>query len=1030
MNESNHITELQHTNSLARWIHARLIEKYPSLKPSAKVQTFQQIKSAVLNSPMFWAILLSILLGSANEILIGFDVILVRYQLDSSNASEVLSSFVDVAVATLGIAIPIILLLVTTLGRYSGAVIDIYLEKTGTRRLAYTALIVAGVLLAVRAIIQSDFQFDLYIQSRLYLYTLFLMFMIVATLLWETAMVLKKSWKYLSTERFIGVFLERLRQLIRRSQYEEAKYRYSRVAQINFMETLDIRDISKFGVKPKHLPTETLVASKSGQIVDIDPSAWVQMNRLLGSASANNTAKGFVYKIIGDVVSEGEPIVDVILENKKDLRKLKRLSNKLVKITAGKNTREILARDISNLLDYLKPLTLSAIREQNDVLLEQYLDAYEYIIQLCIELPSPPIDSPFSYPFSDWFAMNLVSIHMRQIIEVAAQAPDERLLKLISYRLSSVLMKIIQQVSTHVPSSLQGILFLFAEIYLHSSRKQYHGSAKYAWKSLITAIEDTWIDQFESHYSNQQTLTNLHHVLQLVLDMLGHHIAREMVRLDDFNNLAALLRELSVKGIYRCRESVRQEIDMKSLELRMDIKGTSDDKKGEIEVKLQTLQKALNIWDDANGYFREMVFVLGSFALDSYHHDLWDSNQTRRLLEVIERYYGSFDESVLLFAKLSEWHDRRSWHAYVIASSVPDDTTASRDANYSLFFCYRGIVLLNEQKLPVPQISVLSFPVEWVESVCDEIAQYSSKWQPLLKNVPDIATSAKQFAFLCKVISKTSEQAETNRIAAAALDPQSLTLFQNTLTRIWQSPQLSFRAILDTNGAVSRAKEIDKAQVIQYHNWHPDKQKFMSSPTDERRFDQLSTEIVSKVNSKESQFVIGNWQRSANVLAHAIHGSAIQPYAEAAILELNDMGFAAHLILVPRDISYYFLSKASGFVPYSSFQVTNALPFLTGFYNKIPVIQVPSMREPNMLVVDVSQSGRLHVGDLQISVTTLSEEEVKQILHASPTLDERWTANSVMIKITESVRFDIGESNAILRIPLNLPPEMWLSPPR
>lgn len=1025
MNRTNSISQLAQEKSLYRFVQANLKSEFPQLYSQSRLQALRAFLYQFLMAPVFWALILFGILAFINEAAVSRNIIFGFYMLDAGDAGEILTSFVDTVVASIGILIPLIILLLEFLGRNSRLLIDIHFRRTRIIPAAVTALVIAAVLVIVKFYLLSSAPASSIDRDKVNFYLVLLTLLLTGAVLTTIVLSLRRIQGSLSSESSLNYILESLQQQIRESQRQQLTFRYCRIAQTNFGEKLGLQRLLLPG-KPAHFSTVPLGAPKTGYIVDINPAAWVRLQDLFTSADTEEPIKGFVAKLIGDYVSKGDVIVHAILAEPRGVWKWQwlltwRLRHALAKCVKISNVQPQLEESIDRLLDHLKVAAQASIKETNDVSFEQYLAAYRSILQLGIELPSPPSDSPIPNPFSDWYATNIVLVHLRQIVEVAAQAPDERYIKLLIRELKELIRKAIQQSHQHVPASLQQILFLFDASYLFASQNNKQASMRAAYASLVELIHRDWPEVYGQHYSSKIALDNLKQALMLILDMLGHHTMKAMVDMGDMAGVEELLHMLSPEELQSGHRHMLADIKREIMELQWDIAANRIGPEAEAEMGARI--EALNVWEHAYKYFHELVFVVGSYVTAAYNHDEIDIARMQRFWQILEPYYRPFEESIHTFTDLVQWQ-YESWYRYRRQSSLWHAYVTSDEGKYYLFFCIRGFLTVKSGNVLIPQKIGGSYSLEQISATCDAIAQHPEKWHSFLGDMPRLDVLANRFVLLNRVILQTWHQAEVNRILDADLDKEQVALLQDAATRAWETTP-SLRGFLAAHGALEADKPLEQAQIISHEDTIPYKKELAGLSEGSDRLIHEGSKAGKALLSQENRYIVYQLQRSAKILPDLIHEPTLHPYAEKAIGQLVATGYTPHLILVPDDINHMFLFDSPDFEDTNALANVQQLPYLKGCYNGIPVLMVPSIIGANVIVLDVERTCRLMVWDFKIDLFAVSPDEFRRILENTPGVNEQLVAQSVRIRLSEKVRLDIRCTESMVKVPVSSAPEIW-----
>jgi hypothetical protein len=443
---------------LSQLVRVESHQRYPELISPTLVHRVKEKLAESVHKTAFIALLAFVIGWGLNEFSVSRGWILARYTLGPESTADILASSLEYIAALVGIVLPVVLLIVEFVGREASSVIDVYLDEIGIKRTAVLALSVLGLEALLMWIIRSG----ILSYPKALFYTTCLLILLNLSVLFETVRTIWRVREAVGSGFLVHALLTRLTNEIRASQRREVEYRLSRLAHANLCVSLDLQRIL-----PLSQPQDTvaLYSSASGVIQDVHISYFVQFaGELQGQVAEEPPTKGYIMKLVGDFVAEGEILAYVSVEEKGRIEELQRTLARSLKIK-GPSGR---GSDIKRLLIQVKQMAESAIREQNETLFNELLGVYSHIFDLGIGLPVPTSVKWLPDLFRGWNVTATAIFHMRDLIEVAAMSKSYRFVSSLAYKISEVAEAMIVYSTANVDESLRDVLGLFVTLYFFS----------------------------------------------------------------------------------------------------------------------------------------------------------------------------------------------------------------------------------------------------------------------------------------------------------------------------------------------------------------------------------------------------------------------------------------------------------------------------------------------------------------------------------------------------------------------------------
>lgn len=1023
MTQVDTLSELKNKSWLSEWIREEFKKQYPQLAPATRRQKFVSRLTNYLRLPITWAFIAFVVFFIINESLLAKGIIFAIHKLDAQSMNEVLGSYIDGLAAMIGIVIPLVILVIEFLGRDSGDVIDVYLDKTEIKTVALSALGVLALHGATKLIAGAD----LIPIGGFYFYTLVLLAFLDLAVLFGVALALNKVRLSLNNDFFIQAFLERIKKDIKENQREEVEYRYSRIVQINIARVLELRR-SFLPQAPSNLPPNAtaVVASKSGVITDIHIPKWITFGQSLKEKLRGDPAiKGYVVRFVGDVVSGGDPIAYVALAEGQDIGDLQSQFDKCLKIEKRISSK---GTDVSRLLRHLKTKIRLAIREEDDLLFDQFLEVYLHIFGMGIDLPAPPSDSPIPELFSGWNVIATIIFHLREVIDVAAQSQNDHFIRQLAFQLSVVVEAIIKHSDTYVSESSRDILGLFAAIYFYS--RQHHNQTGITRSfSYLTGdvVDQAWIGKFEAVYTNQDAVDNLERILSYILQVLTN-IVQSMLEYHDLDNLKILLNRLQLDEFLSPAPPVWQQLDHERWELRWKLRTANQEEINELTNQLNVCNSALNTRQEVGDLFNELVFVAASYIVDRYSYGEIDSTQTKKVLGVLEPYLVPFNQFTIVFSNLIKsegwaWRSFHRRHPDTKHAYFPDD-----EAKFYLFYCLHGIALLSSGEIsdetPAPSVD-LKHQLSRIEGFCHTIANNTDKWSLIFEGVQDIPALANQFFELNQEIAENWQRNRDEQVINAELDPVKVSAFHEAFRKAFSSTP-NLRTLLEAHGRVSYDVKIPGKKVLRINEWGEGKEQFTCLSSHSDYAEQLGSRYGRGLAMSENNLLVNEWLRIAKTLPSRKDWQSLEPYLDRSISYLHTSGYTADLIIIPGGLIHTVLQQIPDFRSVHDTISPPQLPNLHGFFNKIPILNWPGILDDRILVIDTTKATQFEVEYMEAEIKLLPKDEIRRILEKNSAYNERKLQLCIWVLISEKARVKTLDKNAAVKLLLKLPENQWL----
>lgn len=1023
MTREDPLSELKNRTWLSEWIRAEVEKQYPRLALSTRrqklISRLEDYWRLSLEGVIIASVILFILFFIFNELLLAGGITPFFYKLDSESTNEILGSFIDALAAMIGIVIPLTILVIEFLGRDSGDVIDIYLDMTEIKIVALSALIV----LALHGVTKLLVGANLIPTSSFYFYALVLLGMLDLAVLFGVGRVLNKVRRSLNNDFFVEAFLRRIEREVRESQRNEVEYRYSRIAQTNIGRIFALRR-SFLPLPSSNLPPNTmpLVASKSGAITDVHILKWIAFGQSLkATLDSDPTLRGYIVRLIGDVVSEGDPVAYVASTEGQNAEDLQLKLDESLKIQKGALSQ---GTDISRLLRHLKTKTRLAVREEDDVLFDQFLDVYLSIFDLGIDLPAPPSDSPVPQPFSGWNVIATIVFHLRETIDVAAQSRNDHFVRGLAFRLSLVVEAIIQRSDSYVSESLRDILGLFATMYFYSRQYGNHSGMTRSFSYLSKrTIDHAWISKFEGAYASQEALHNLKGILSSIFYVLVS-IAQSMIEYHDLNNLKTLLNRLRPDEFLPVFYPVWQQIVREKWELEWQLRNAHQEDSSYLAAQLEVRNSALNTRHEVGELFDQLIFVAASYVVDRYTRDEIDPIQAKQALDVLYSYFVPFNRLVAIFSTLieSEGWAWKSFHRHPDTKHAysPDD-----EAKFYLFYCLRGAELRSSGEISdnLPSVD-LQHQLPRIESFCNTIADNPDKWSSILEGVQDMPTAASQFFELNQQIAEDWQRDREDKVIQAALDPAKVLAFQDAFEAAHNSTP-GLRAFLESQGRVSYDVTVPGKKVLRIDECGEGKEHFTSLSPYLEYAKRLGDQYGRRLANSEDHLLVSEWLKRATTLPSRKDWPSLEPYIERSLAHMNANGREANLIIVPSGLMYTVFQQMPEFRNVHDLESPLKLLHLRGFYNEIPLLEWPDPLDYRILVVDAVKASQFEIEYIEAEVKPLPDSSIKRILREKPSYSERQLQLCIWVLISEKARVRILDRSAIVKLQIKLPDNMW-----
>lgn len=997
---------------LSKQVQAEIKDQYPQLYSAIRLQRLETYKKYLPRWPMILAGILSIVFVLINESIIYFDVFF-PLDLNSQQVASFLTNLVAPLVATLGVVIPLIILLIEFLGRDYSNIIDIYLDKVEILKVAVWALITLGlygITLFIISITNTMFP------ARVFLYVSVFFLLMTLAILAEVGLALIRIKHSLSYDFVVQSLRDRIYHEVVQNQFDQARYRHLQKSHQGILKSLDIPLSPLFRNQKDGI---LLAAPKTGVITDIHLQRLEQFAQSLQKLSGKDPSiRGYTLKQVGDFVKRGDAIVCVAPDQTKNIHYLQKKLNESFKIK-GKFTK---SSDITRLLPNLKQVTLIAVREESEILFDQLLDVYLNILALGIG-PTPPSTDFYSTLFPGWNVTNTVASHLKSIIEVAAQNKNDHFIHELASRLSIVVSTIIQQSDIQVSESTRNIFGLFFFIYFYSKQNDNQTGIRQSYSYLTKSVIDiAWINKFERVYTQLESLHNLERLLGMIYyDTLLNGIAHSMLESQHLDDLASLLNSLQPEEFLPQYHHIWQQIDNEKWEFEWKLRDDRQEEKENLEAQLSTLRLASAIRQDIEECFNQFVFVATSYTLERYNRNEISSTQVKNALDVLHHNNIPFNQLVYLFKKLTE-SEGRTWQSFhrhpdTKHAFFPDD-----EGKYYLFYCLRGIELIANSEIPdtLPLID-LDIQSPRIESFCSSIADNPTKWSLLLEGDQDIPSLAHQFVEVNKQIKENWKTNREEEIIKADLDPLKIKAFEDAFWEKRNSTQ-SLRTFLEDQGRVSYDIEFSSKEVLEFSGrrikehfstLHPD----LTDVQEQARFDS------AKLTGMEDDFLVSNWLKYAKTVPTRKDWESLEFYLERAFKHLTKEEYNPCLIIIPSMFEYYYLQRMEKFVNAQDVKSPAGLPHLRGFYDEVPILEWPSnIVNDNILVVDTEKAVQLEIEYIKPEIKLLPEHQIKRIIaNEKLNADERQFRLAIWVNIREKAKIKILDKNAIVKLPIKLP---------
>lgn len=1003
---------------LSQLVFDEVAERYPQLSLPSRRDILLRYLYRIFQWPIIWGILGWLVFIFLNEVLISLNFSLVSYSLDSTTARDIIGSLIDITAATMGIVLPLIILVIEFLGRDAPIVIDIYFQETGIRRVTISGLLV----LALFGLAKLGTGSITTISMRAYLYLLVLLLLLDISLLIGIGRALIKILRSLSTDYLIEAFLQRIQEAIWATQRIEVLNRFSKVAHINISTTLNLA-WPGFSYVPAFVKdsASTLVAAESGIISDVNLKNWQHLGSLLSEEFPDDSrVRGYLIGTASDVVSKGAPIL-YLPETNEDLRaKYQKLLNRSLKVRARKKTQEI---DVTPLLRHLKTSTQSAAREGNDELFRQYIDIYLEILRLGIDLPEPPSLSSIPILFAGWDVMRTAIHHLSDVIEVAAQnTSTEALIDTLANSLSKALLYVVNNSDSHVTKSLPDILRLFNTMYHYSARYD-NKRGRYVSYFYLTGhqFERVWTQKLRTSFSDSKSVSNLKLILSAVLNALAKMVSSSLES-RKVSDLKALLNRLRPDEFLSSFDMAIQSVHQVQMEMEWRLREQQGVADPTLLEQQQTINEVLKTKREMGVFFDRLTFVVASFIFEGYQIGEIDRAQAIEYREILAPTQLSFGHLVKVFDQLVErggsywtFFDR---HPDTKRAYSPDD-----EAKYYLLYCLRGIELVAFDRIPetLPGEN-LEFRLERIERVCYELVDESERWIPLIGGVSNLVDHAQRFVDINRRIAQEWRLRKEVRIIDSPLDPVKTAAFQSAFDE-HRGSQPSLGKLLAEHSRVDFGRRVPGNRVFGVNHLAAEKEQFTRLYDDSVFASEQGRLCSQEILTGEDKVILSGWLRSARPVPTRKAWQAIQSYAERAFAKLRDDGFEPGLIIVPANIRYEFFRRSDSYADAHAVNVQPSLPHLIGTYRGVPVLEWFE-EEEFMLVVDVKKASKLEIEYVEREIRPVTDTIIMDIIEENPSQDEQQLKLSVWIVAREKARLRILDRKAIVKLQIKLPEAM------
>ena len=443
---------------ISELVERQMKVQYPGLHEN-RLHSLISISHLPLPISSLIAVIFFVTFLVVNEFFIRHGLTITTYELNAKTASDILVSYLGYLAILIGIVIPIVLLIVPYVeGARLSSVMDIYLDRIGVKK----TLILTVLVLAIESLAAWFTRISIVSGSKLLFYLTFLLILLNLSVLLETALIISRVIRMLSTKSLLDALLTKLSLEAKKSQQNEARYRFKRFAAQRFYELLHINKVLDFFQASDQIP---LFLPFSGLIQDIDISILSQLiDKLQHPAMAQKEEKIIITRIIGDYIDENHALAFISAQESNLVKETQKMLQKAFIVRKPSQETE----ELQNLLEQLKNRTEFAIRGHDEELFERMISVYAFLFDLYVDLPLPPSADPFPKLYRGWSAIAIANSHLNEITRIASSSGDDQIISHLAYEVYEIAATIISHTETHINESLSDVIQPFVTMYYAS----------------------------------------------------------------------------------------------------------------------------------------------------------------------------------------------------------------------------------------------------------------------------------------------------------------------------------------------------------------------------------------------------------------------------------------------------------------------------------------------------------------------------------------------------------------------------------